>query len=82
VIHAIPGIEEAAQASSETVPPLVIATARIPQVVDDSSVNIALPSIQDELAVTPAHPFAGSRPGAHCRYLLIMRFGSSAKIAP
>ena len=37
------------------VPPLVIATAQLLQVLDDSSVNIALPSIQDELAVTPAH---------------------------
>jgi hypothetical protein len=37
------------------VPPLVITTARLLHVLDDSSVNIALPSIQDELAVTPAH---------------------------
>ncbi|WP_020576703.1 hypothetical protein [Actinopolymorpha alba] len=35
--------------------PLVIATAQLLQVLDDSSVNIAQPSIQDELAVTPAH---------------------------
>jgi len=34
--------------------PLVIATARPLQVPDDSSVNIALPSIQAELAVTPS----------------------------
>ncbi|MFI8390987.1 hypothetical protein [Streptomyces sp. NPDC085540] len=32
----------------------MIATARLPQVLDDSSWNIALPSVQDELAVTPA----------------------------
>jgi len=36
------------------VPPLVIAPARLLQVLDDSSVNIALPSVQDELAVMPA----------------------------
>ncbi|MET7620634.1 hypothetical protein [Streptomyces sp. NPDC005408] len=43
-IHGIRGIKELAQAGSEM------------QVLDDySSVNIALPSIQDELAVTPAH---------------------------
>ncbi|MER5185735.1 hypothetical protein ABT009_47100 [Streptomyces sp. NPDC002896] len=33
----------------------MIAPAQLPQVLDDSSVNIALPSIQGELAVTPAH---------------------------
>jgi hypothetical protein len=54
-IHGIPGIKELAQAGDEMVPPLVIATAQLLQVLDDSSVNIALPSIQDELAVTPAH---------------------------
>ena len=54
-IHGIPGIKELAQAGSEMVPPLVIATAQLLQVLVDSSVNIALPSIQDELAVTPAH---------------------------
>jgi hypothetical protein len=54
-IHRIPGIKEPAQAGSEMVLPLVIATARLLQVLDDSPVNIALPSIQDELAVTPAH---------------------------
>ncbi|WP_406407996.1 hypothetical protein [Streptomyces sp. NBC_01643] len=36
------------------VPPLVIAPAQLLQVLDDSSVNIALP-ILDELAVTPAY---------------------------
>jgi hypothetical protein len=54
-IHAvtgIPGIREPAQAGSEMVPPLVIATARLLQVLSDSSVNIALPSLQDELPVT------------------------------
>jgi hypothetical protein len=66
-IHGIPRIKEPAQAGSAMVPPLVIATAQPLQVLDDSSVNIALPSIQDELAVTPAHPFEGSRTGAHCR---------------
>ncbi|MFC9908773.1 hypothetical protein [Streptomyces sp. NPDC059862] len=54
-IHGTPGIKELAQAGSETVPPLVIAPAQLLQVLDDSSVNIALPRIQDELAVTPAH---------------------------
>jgi hypothetical protein len=54
-IHGIPGIKELAQAGDEMVPPLVIATAQLLQVLDGSSVNIALPSIQDELAVTPAH---------------------------
>ncbi|WP_285439190.1 hypothetical protein [Streptomyces sp. ISL-100] len=33
----------------------MIAPAQPLQVLDDSSVHIALPSIQDELAVTPAH---------------------------
>lgn len=49
-IHGIPGIEELTQAGSEMVPPLVIAPAQLLRVLDDSSVNIALPSIQDELA--------------------------------
>ncbi|WP_326625273.1 MULTISPECIES: hypothetical protein [unclassified Streptomyces] len=47
-------IKELAQPDSEMVPSLVIAPAQLLQVLDDSSVNIALP-IQDELAVTPAH---------------------------
>ena len=51
-IHGIPGIKELAQAGREMVPPLVIATAQLLQVLDDSPVNIALPSIQDELVVT------------------------------
>jgi hypothetical protein len=51
-IPGIPGIREPAQAGSEMVPPLVITTARLLQVLDDPSVNIALPSIQDELPVT------------------------------
>jgi hypothetical protein len=50
-IHGIPGTKDLAQAGSEMVPPLVIATAQLLQLLDDSSVNIALPSIQDELAV-------------------------------
>ena len=57
-IHAIPGIpgiKELAQAGSAMVPPLVIAAAWLLQVLDDSSVNIALPSLQDEFAVTSAH---------------------------
>jgi hypothetical protein len=54
-IHPIPGIKDLAHAGSDMLPPLVIATARLLQVLDDSSVNIALPGIQDELAVTPAH---------------------------
>lgn len=54
-IHEIPGIKEVAQAGGDTVPPLVIAPAQPVQVLDDSSVNIALSSIQDELAVTPAY---------------------------
>jgi hypothetical protein len=57
-IHAIPGIpgiKELAHAGSEMVPPLVIATAQLLQVLDDSSVNIALPSLQDELPVTSRH---------------------------
>jgi hypothetical protein len=50
------------------VPPLVIATAQLLQVLDDSSVNIALPSIQDELAVTPAHlPLDRERLGTSAR---------------
>ncbi|MCO6005385.1 hypothetical protein NE236_10350 [Actinoallomurus purpureus] len=53
-IHRIPGIKELAQAGSEMVPPLLIVTARLLQVLDDPSVNIAVPSIQDELAATPA----------------------------
>ena len=36
-IHGIPGIKELAQAGSEMVPPLVIAPAQLPQVLDDSS---------------------------------------------
>jgi hypothetical protein len=54
-IYGFPGIKELAQAGGERVLPLVIASARLLQVLDDSSVNIALPSIQDEHAVTPAH---------------------------
>jgi hypothetical protein len=54
-IPGIPGIRELAQAGSAMVPPLVIATARLLQVLDDSSVNITLPSLQDEFAVTSAH---------------------------
>ncbi|WP_326607132.1 hypothetical protein [Streptomyces sp. NBC_01800] len=53
-IQGIRGIKELAQAGSEMVPPLVIAPAQLLQVLDDSSMNIALP-ILDELAVTPAH---------------------------
>ncbi|WP_327239316.1 hypothetical protein OG243_07540 [Streptomyces sp. NBC_01318] len=53
-IHVIRRIKELAQPDSEMVPSLVIAPAQLLQVLDDSSVNIALP-IQDELAVTPAH---------------------------
>jgi hypothetical protein len=53
-IHPIPGIKDLAHAGSDMLPPLVIATARLLRVLDDSSVNIALPSIQDELAGTPA----------------------------
>jgi hypothetical protein len=34
-IHGIPGIKELAQAGSEMVPPLVIATAQLLQVLDD-----------------------------------------------
>ncbi|GAA2346051.1 hypothetical protein SVIO_004720 [Streptomyces violaceusniger] len=37
------------------VPPLVIAPAQLLRVLDDTSVNIALPSIQGGLADTPAH---------------------------
>ncbi|GAA2412453.1 hypothetical protein GCM10010191_22360 [Actinomadura vinacea] len=33
----------------------MIAAARLLRVLDDSSVTIALPSLQYELAVTPAH---------------------------
>ncbi|MDW6066372.1 hypothetical protein SAZ11_62275 [Streptomyces sp. FXJ1.4098] len=54
-IHGIPGIKESAQAGREMAPPLVIAPAQPLQVLDDSSVNIALPSIQDELAIAPAY---------------------------
>jgi hypothetical protein len=39
-IHGIPGIKELAQAGSEMDPPLVIATAQLLQVLDDSSVNM------------------------------------------
>ncbi|MGW0886443.1 hypothetical protein [Streptomyces sp. NPDC002671] len=39
-IHRIPGIKELAQAGSAMVLPLVIATARLLQVLDDSSLNI------------------------------------------
>ncbi|MFF1658882.1 hypothetical protein [Streptomyces sp. NPDC058252] len=53
-IHGIPGIKELAQIGGEMVPPLVIAPAQLLQMLDDSSLNMALPSIQDELAVTPA----------------------------
>ncbi|MET7861616.1 hypothetical protein ABZS81_31360 [Streptomyces sp. NPDC005318] len=54
-IHGIPRIKELAQAGDEMVPPPVITPAQPLPVPDDSSVNIALPSIQAELAVTPAH---------------------------
>jgi hypothetical protein len=54
-IHRIPGIKELAQAGSAMVPPLAIATAQLLQVLADPSVKIALPSIEDELAATPAH---------------------------
>ena len=37
------------------IPLLVIATAQLMLVLDDSIVNIALPSIQQELAVDPVH---------------------------
>ncbi|GAB2800789.1 hypothetical protein GCM10027073_36270 [Streptomyces chlorus] len=61
-IHGIPGIKELAQAGGEMVPRLVIAPAQLLQVLDGSSVDIALPSIQDELAVTPAHlPWTGTK---------------------
>jgi hypothetical protein len=46
------------------VPPLVIATAQLLQLLDDSSVNIALPSIQDELAVPTPPVFADLSPDA------------------
>jgi hypothetical protein len=58
-IHGIPGIKDLAQPGSEMVPPLVIATAQLVQVLDDSSVNITLPSIQDELAVPTPPVFTG-----------------------
>jgi hypothetical protein len=57
-IHAItgiPGIRELAPAGSAMVLPPVIATGRLLQVPDDSPATIALPGLQDELAVTPAH---------------------------
>jgi hypothetical protein len=54
-IHRIPGVKELAQAGSAMVPPLAIATAQLPQVLADPSVNIELPRIQDELAATPVH---------------------------
>jgi len=47
-----PRIKELAQAGGEMVPPLVLPPARLPQVLDDSSVSSALPGIQDEFAVT------------------------------
>lgn len=43
------------QAGGELVPLLVIATAQLMLVLDDSIVNIALPSIQDELGVAAVH---------------------------
>jgi hypothetical protein len=49
------GVKELAQVGSGMVPPLVNAIGQLLQVLDDSSVNMALPSIQDELAVTRAH---------------------------
>jgi hypothetical protein len=61
-IHGIPGTKELTQAGGEMVPPLVIATAQLLQVLDDSSVNIALPSIQDELAVPTPPVFTGLPP--------------------
>lgn len=38
-IHGVLGIKELAQAGSEMVPPLVIATAQLLQLLDDSSVH-------------------------------------------
>ncbi len=43
------------QTARPLVPLLVIATAQLMLVLDDSIVNIALPSIQEELAVRPVH---------------------------
>lgn len=40
-IHGVLGIKELAQAGSEMVPPLVIATAQLLQLLDDSSVHTA-----------------------------------------
>ncbi|MFJ8076861.1 hypothetical protein ACIQ7Q_23695 [Streptomyces sp. NPDC096176] len=50
-IHRISGIKELAQPGCEMVRPLVIAPVQLLQVLDDSSVNIALPSVQDEVLV-------------------------------
>src|SRR5918994_6265470 len=44
-----------ARPASTLVPLLVIATAQLMLVLDDSIVNIALPSIQSELGVDPVH---------------------------
>ena len=65
-----PDTKDLAQAGSEMVPPLVIATAQLLQLLDDSSVNIALPSIQDELAVPTPPVFADLPPDAirHIRW--------------
>jgi hypothetical protein len=61
-----PGIKELAQASRAMVLPLVIATPRLLQLLDDSSVTTALPGIWDEPAVTPAHlPWTVYRSGGH-----------------
>jgi hypothetical protein len=79
-IHGIPGIKELAQAGSEMVRPLVIAPARLLQVLDDSSVNIALPSIQDELAVTPEADLFTWRPPS--RYDTVSPSGSSTSRRP
>ncbi|WP_227873216.1 MFS transporter [Brachybacterium ginsengisoli] len=46
---------ESRQPRSAVVPLLVIATAQLMLVLDDSIVNIALPSIQSELGVEPVH---------------------------
>ena len=43
------------QSARPIVPLLVIATAQLMLVLDESIVNIALPSIQEELGVEPVH---------------------------
>lgn len=49
-----PAVSSAPQ-QRELIPLLVIAAAQLMLVLDDSIVNIALPSIQDELEVDPVH---------------------------